>query len=241
MTSSMVKSIMEKVSKRRVTAVLPHYTKRPCTIHLPWNPTSITLPIAMTTIEGHSKPSVCVVSTRTDEVGTWLKFHGLWNKARTKATVSLFSIPRGLPLCHDSDSATVGTESLSYDFANVVSSLEGDRGLTCRACNLVFTQPNEQHVHFKSDLHRINLKRSLRGLAPLHDDSVMVHGTTVGTITGQEDEEEEATDDILASAEDYLDGTAADYSGGGGPDELKSQAGGSSYRGGMMTWHRLQK
>ena len=140
----------------------------------------------------------------------------------------------------------------------MVSSLEGDRGLTCRACNLVFTQPNEQHIHFKSDLHRINLKRSLRGLAPLHDDSVMVHGTTVGTTTGQEevvdpvdegndddeeedDEEEEATDDILASAEDYLDGTAADYCGGGGPDELKSQPGGSSYRGGMMTWHHLQK
>ena len=213
----------------------------------------------MTSNEGHTKPSIRAVSTRTDEVGTWLKFHGLWNKARTKATVSLFSIPRGLPLFHDSDSATVGTESLSYDFANVVSCLEGDRGLTCRACNLVFTQPNEQHSHFKSDLHRINLKRSLRGLAPLHDDTVMVHGTTVGTITGQEEvvdpvderndddeedeeeEEEEATDDILASAADYLDGTAADYSGNGGQDELKSQAGGNSYRGGMMTWHRLQK
>ena len=211
--------------------------------------------------EGNAKTSASV-----DEIGTWLKFHGLWNKARTKATVSLFSIPRGLPLCNEIDAATaVGTESLSYDFANVVSSIEGDRGLTCRACNLVFTQPNEQHRHFKSDLHRINLKRSLRGLAPLHDDTIMVHGTTMGTTTGQgevvsshpdgsgrgdvtdegsgddeeEEEEEEADDDILASAEDYLDGTAADYSGIGGQDGVKSQSG-SGYRGGMEASHRIR-
>lgn len=212
----------------------------------------------MTSMEGHTKPSVRAASTRTDEVGTWLKFHGLWNKARTKATVSLFSIPRGLPLYQDSDSAIVGTESLSYDFANVVSSIEGDRGLTCRACNLVFTQPNEQHIHFKSDLHRINLKRSLRGLAPLHDGTVMINGTTTGqeevkdgslvsshvdegnddNEVEEEEEEEEAADDILASAEDYLDGTAADYSGGRDQDEVKSQPAGSSSGGGMIS---LQK
>ena len=209
-----------------------------------------------------TKPSA---SASCDEVGTWLKFHGLWNKSRTKATVSLFSIPRGLPLCNETDPATVGTESLSYDFANVVSSIDGDRGLTCRACNLLFTQPNEQQRHFKSDLHRINLKRSLRGLAPLHDDTVMVCGTTTGTTMGQGEvssangdaggtdegsgdgddeegeEEEEADDDILASAEDYLDGTAAaDCSDSGDQDGVKSQQGGG-YRGGMEASHTMNQ
>jgi hypothetical protein len=32
------------------------------------------------------------------------------------------------------------------------------RGLTCRACSFAFATVNEQHAHFKSNLHLLNLR-----------------------------------------------------------------------------------
>lgn len=40
-------------------------------------------------------------------------------------------------------------------------------GLTCLTCKLVFLEWKEQHEHFKTDLHRFNIRSKLRGLPPL--------------------------------------------------------------------------
>jgi hypothetical protein len=42
--------------------------------------------------------------------------------------------------------------------ADNTSSGGQSRGLTCRACSLAFATLNEQHAHFKSDLHLLNLR-----------------------------------------------------------------------------------
>ena len=175
-------------------------------------------------------------TTNPDDVlGQWLKFHGLWNKARTKATVSLFALPADLPLpsAGDGPATAVGGTSdvaaVAFEFATVVSVTDsGDRGLTCRACHIAhFASQADQHTHFKSELHRVNLKRSLSGLPPLAD--LAAGGAEAGADAGSgrgggkgsgdddqedddeddENEEEEAEDDVLASADDYLAGTAA--------------------------------
>lgn len=41
------------------------------------------------------------------------------------------------------------------------------RGLTCITCGLIFDAAVDQHSHFKTDLHLINLRRKLKGLSPL--------------------------------------------------------------------------
>lgn len=41
------------------------------------------------------------------------------------------------------------------------------RGLTCITCGLSFDAAADQHSHFKTDLHLINLRRKLKGLSPL--------------------------------------------------------------------------
>eukprot|EP01031_Cornospumella_fuschlensis_P027655 gene27655-33399_t len=55
------------------------------------------------------------------------------------------------------------------DTADMVGSTEksANRGLTCLTCKMSFDTRDDQYSHFKSDLHRINLSRKLKGEAPI--------------------------------------------------------------------------
>jgi hypothetical protein len=94
----------------------------------------------------------------------WLNKFGNWNAKRSKSTCSIFSIPNELLCDVKADSSTFHV--VEMESQSQINSSE-DKGRTCRACNLTFVEQSEQHQHFKCELHRINLKRSLAGLEPL--------------------------------------------------------------------------
>ena len=149
----------------------------------------------------------------------WLKKFGSWNLKRTRATTSIFDIPINL-LC---DVSGEDNQAPATEMSSLVRGDEDreDRGRTCRACNLIFLQQAEQQQHFKTELHRINLKRNLAGLDPLVDTSGL-DGDNEGPVkgvrfaeekeknTGNSSSDEDEEVDQIYSADDYFD----DESGG---------------------------
>jgi len=48
----------------------------------------------------------------------------------------------------------------------------GSRGLTCSTCGVAsFTSVAEQRHHFRSDRHRLNMRRALKGQPPLSEQA----------------------------------------------------------------------
>ena len=152
---------------------------------------------------------VCV-----SELDKWLKRFGAWNTKRTKATCSIFSIPNKL-LCNqfvEVESAVTVPVTVSSTHQ---SSTTDEKGLTCRACNVIFPDHFEQQQHFKSDLHRINLVRNLAGKEPFKElsneepesgSSASEGGRGVhfaeneGDSSGSDEE-----DDLIYTAADFFD------------------------------------
>ena len=80
-----------------------------------------------------------------------------------------------------------------------------ERGRTCRACCLTFLEQVDQLQHFKSELHRINLKRNLVGLTPL----VEINSDDIDKIDGEAKTSKiglaEAADDSSSDEDDAAD------------------------------------
>ena len=143
------------------------------------------------------------------DIGKWLKKYGTWNAKRTKATSSIFAIPNNL-LCSSSSEKAV---SLQEEKGLITQSTSTeDRGRTCRACCLTFLEQVDQLQHFKSELHRINLKRNLVGLTPLveinSDDVDKMDGEVKTVKAGMAEvaddsssDEDDATDQIYSTEE----------------------------------------
>lgn len=74
--------------------------------------------------------------------------------------------------------------------------------IECSACHLVFdscVSQNERNRHYKSDLHRLNLKRSLSGLSPLTDAEFedFLETQSVESISGSEESDLDSDNDIM--------------------------------------------
>lgn len=146
------------------------------------------------------------------DIGKWIKKFGTWNSKRTKATSTIFSIPNNL-LC--SSFLEITAPLLAEKVLVTQSSSTEEKGRTCRACCLTFLEQVDQLQHFKTELHRINLKRNLVGLTPLaeidSDDLNRIDGEAKAAKAGMAEaaddsssDEDEATDQIYYT-EDCFD------------------------------------
>lgn len=104
------------------------------------------------------------------QLESWLKKRGGWNGTKKSTKVSLFSLPLDCIPClkqrHDADEDQSGPQV--HKSTGVVDAVvSASRGLTCIACQLTFNEVREQQLHFKSDLHLVNLKRRVQGLTAL--------------------------------------------------------------------------
>ena len=137
----------------------------------------------------------------------WLTLFGSWNAKRTRATTSIFDVPNNL-LC----------ERLKIEIVTVppaTSRLETkqeleEKGRTCRACNLVFSELYEQQQHFKTELHRINLKQKLAGLEALVEIPVDYHdvtssGSSIAGVKGVHFADVKGADESSSDEEEDLD------------------------------------
>eukprot|EP00897_Mesotaenium_endlicherianum_P009008 jgi/Mesen1/8135/ME000437S07227 len=88
-------------------------------------------------------------------------------------------------------------------------------GLACHICGESFSSLQEQRGHFKSDWHRLNLKRQLARRAPLSEEafealadrrggSSQREDDDVSSVSGSEEESEEGEDHERQLAEDQL-------------------------------------
>ena len=147
----------------------------------------------------------------------WLKQFGSWNAKRTKATTTIFAVPNNM-ICDIAKNGSMGAP-VAISSVYTQNDIE-DRGRTCRACNLIFLEQHEQQQHFKTELHRINLKRNLAGLDSIaqicgtSDDNANgcisldgvkgVHFADEKEAGGSSSDEEEDVDYIYSSA-DYFE------------------------------------
>lgn len=103
------------------------------------------------------------------------------------------SVATSLQLLHFDESSHVVEISDTAKSENPKSpspNLEG-----CYACNALFKElsATEKTLHYKSDFHRLNLKRSVNSLAPLTEAEFdnLIETQSVDSISGSEDEEDE--------------------------------------------------
>ena len=153
------------------------------------------------------------------ELGDWLKHNALWNSKKNRAATSLFLLP---PIFISDQLQEVPAydtplEDPSIKFVSAkAEGSEEERGLTCRGCSLTFETKAQQYLHFKSDLHRLNLKRKLRGLDPIRNvsesDDAAVHDKDIdGKDEGSDSSSDESDNDAPRGSqdefriEDYLD------------------------------------
>lgn len=105
----------------------------------------------------------------TQQLEAWLKKRGGWNGTKKSTKVSLFALPIECIPCLATTSIetidSIETKSQRVSIADI--GVTTNRGLTCIACQLTFGDVREQQLHFKSDLHLINLKRRVHGLTAL--------------------------------------------------------------------------
>lgn len=168
----------------------------------------------------------------------WLKLFGSWNAKRTRATTSIFDIPNDL-LCDrlKNEIMTVPTTTSCLDTQQELE----EKGRTCRACNLVFTGLYEQQQHFKTELHRMNLKQKLAGLESLVEIPADYHDVTSSgsSITGvkgvrfadvkgadeSSSDEEEDLDFIYSEADYFEEAVQQDTAVGRYPTEYITNEG----------------
>lgn len=104
-------------------------------------------------------------------IESWLLRRGrslVWNSKRTVAKSSVFNIPESLVILPNfqqylNDDEDDEQQSLIDSSSNIVT-IPNEKGTTCIACGLRFSDLSEQKSHFKSDFHLLNLKRRLRNL-----------------------------------------------------------------------------
>jgi hypothetical protein len=154
------------------------------------------------------------------ELGDWLKHNALWNSKKNRATTSLFLLPPTFisdQLLQEVPAYDTPVEDPSITFVSArIEGSEEERGLTCRGCSLTFETKAHQYVHFKSELHRLNLKRKLRGLEPIRnvsesDDAAANDKDIDGNDEGSDNSSDESDNDAPRESldefriEDYLD------------------------------------
>ena len=68
---------------------------------------------------------------------------------------------------------------------SITISADGQKGRTCLVCGVTFATLDEQRSHFKSDWHRLNVRRKLRGLPVLsEEDAARLIDDGVSSISG---------------------------------------------------------
>jgi hypothetical protein len=98
----------------------------------------------------------------------WLQTSGGWKGKRRIAKVSIFKFRFDLiPALRDVDDSPSSDTAKRPDTIAEEPLFAPTRGLTCLACMLSFPDLHSQQLHFKSQLHRVNLSRKLKGQAPL--------------------------------------------------------------------------
>ena len=104
------------------------------------------------------------------QLDAWLKKRGGWNGTKKSTKVSIFALPVECIPCLSAggnDSVDTSAESAVVKAEPTEITKSTSRGLTCIACHLVFDDVREQQLHFKSDVHLLNLKRRVHGLSAL--------------------------------------------------------------------------
>lgn len=111
------------------------------------------------------------------------------------------------------DSTT--TEIQTQPFTDIPKSIEENTGEDvndkkvaksneCSVCQYVFHEritQEEKKDHYKSDFHRLNLKRSVSNLAPLTESEFdrLIEEESIESLSGSEDSEDESEEDKVAS------------------------------------------
>lgn len=88
------------------------------------------------------------------------------------------------------DSQVDGGEALT---GTVVTPSSG--GMSCRMCGLTFRDTNEQQAHYKSSLHRTNLKRRMNGLPILKQETNASENVDEGSDSESDGSSEEDEDE----------------------------------------------
>lgn len=114
--------------------------------------------------------SLAKMTQSQQQLDAWLKKRGGWNGTKKSTKVSIFALPVECIPCLSAcgnDNGDASAESVEVKPAPTELVKSASRGLTCIACHLVFEDVREQQLHFKSDLHLLNLKRRVHGLSAL--------------------------------------------------------------------------
>lgn len=61
--------------------------------------------------------------------------------------------------------------SIEFLNANTQKNYNSGSNLTCITCRLLFSTNKEQREHYKTDLHRFNLKRKVANLPPVNQQA----------------------------------------------------------------------
>ena len=134
---------------------------------------------------------------------------GVWNRQKTVCRASLFSVPvqllfpGGDPLSEivqDDEGRVEHHGGLLRGVAEPSA-----RGLTCRTCDCVFACLVDQHQHFRSHLHGLNLKRRQSGQFILTPDSVpalQMASNEDNDAVDEDDEDDDDNDDERARVDD---------------------------------------
>lgn len=74
---------------------------------------------------------------------------------------------------------------MAGELDSITVSAEGRQGKTCLVCGVVFASLDEQRSHFKSDWHRLNVRRKLKNLPCLsEEDAARLIDDGVSSISG---------------------------------------------------------
>jgi len=117
-------------------------------------------------------------SSLSMEFESWLKSAVGWNGTRKVLKVSIFNLLVDIipatdfhfPL-NDSEMPSDTLKQSEINRGELTSSTGTlNKGLTCIACKLVFSDVSKQQEHFRSQLHTVNLKRKIKGFSSLTMD-----------------------------------------------------------------------
>jgi hypothetical protein len=114
-----------------------------------------------------------------------------------------------------------GSKQQQQEDRAAAAAVPGASGLSCLSCGATFEDAAAQRAHFKTDWHRLNQQRKIRGQLPISeaDFDLLIEKDEVGSISGSdndsdEDEDEEEEEDDLF----YMGPISEGASGAGGKD-----------------------
>ncbi|RYG67395.1 GNAT family N-acetyltransferase, partial [archaeon] len=158
--------------------------------------------------------NLLMMSSVEKSLQTWVDKHlsksAKSGKPHATVRTDVFNLPLDI-VFHDivslAQEETDGVDSAVQLPESAEKGLSSSRGLTCLTCKLAFDTREDQYAHFKSDLHRLNLSRKLKGEPPvehgelhttimedtkLSDDSEREEG---GTSSGESEDSDTAHED----------------------------------------------